>query len=111
MAPHRIVTYVPATAFYPPPKVESAIVRVDVYPEPLLASGAVREQYFRLAHAGFAEKRKQVHNALERNLDVPRGAVSQLLDTVGIDPIRRAQTLSLEEWLRLTRIVAAEAPT
>ncbi len=95
-----IAGYVPATAFYPPPKVESAIVRVEVYPEPL-ASAAVREQFFRLAHAGFAEKRKQIHNALERNLDAPREAVAQWLAAAGIEPARRAQTLSLGEWLRL----------
>jgi 16S rRNA (adenine1518-N6/adenine1519-N6)-dimethyltransferase len=98
--PPRIVGYVPASAFYPPPKVESAVVRVDVYDEPL-AAGALREQFFRLVHAGFAEKRKQLHNALERNLDVPREEVGRWLADAGIDPVRRAQTLGLEEWLRL----------
>ncbi len=96
----RIVGYIPASAFFPPPKVESAIVRVDVYAEPL-ATGAVREQFFRLAHAGFAEKRKQIHNALERNLDIPRETVGQWLAAIGIDPTRRAQTLSMAEWLHL----------
>jgi 16S rRNA (adenine1518-N6/adenine1519-N6)-dimethyltransferase len=95
-----IVGLVPATAFFPPPKVESAIVRVDVYAEPL-ATGALREQFFRMAHAGFAQKRKQLHNALERNLDVSRETVGQWLAAAGIDPTRRAQTVSLEEWLRL----------
>ncbi|HEV8193135.1 MAG TPA: 16S rRNA (adenine(1518)-N(6)/adenine(1519)-N(6))-dimethyltransferase RsmA [Ktedonobacterales bacterium] len=95
-----ITGFVPATAFFPAPKVESAIVRVDVYAEPL-ATGALREQFFRLAHAGFAERRKQLHNALERNLDVPRETVGQWLAVAGIDPIRRAQTVSLQEWLRL----------
>src|SRR5262249_43100873 len=95
-----IVSYVPATAFYPPPRVESAIVRVDVYAEPL-AGDAVRELFFRLAHAGFSERRKQVHNALERNLDLPREMVGEWLAAAGIEPTRRAQTLSLEDWLRL----------
>jgi len=106
----RIIGYVPATAFHPPPKVESAIVRVEVYPEPL-AGVAVRELFFRLAHAGFAEKRKQIHNALERNLGVPRETVGRWLAAVGIEPTRRAQTLSLDEWLRLAfeALTSAEA--
>jgi 16S rRNA (adenine1518-N6/adenine1519-N6)-dimethyltransferase len=102
----RLVATVPAAAFYPPPQVDSAIVRVDLFREPPL-DGAERERFFRLARAGFAEKRKQLHNSLARNLHVSQETVGGWLDAAGIDPMRRAETLGLQEWLRLTRIVAA----
>jgi 16S rRNA (adenine1518-N6/adenine1519-N6)-dimethyltransferase len=103
----RIVTYVPATAFFPPPQVDSAVVRVDLHPAPLL-DDATTEQFFALIHAGFAEKRKQLHNTLSRHLDVSHETISRWLAEGEIDPMRRAQTLSLEEWLRLARIAQAE---
>ncbi|MGE5333695.1 MAG: 16S rRNA (adenine(1518)-N(6)/adenine(1519)-N(6))-dimethyltransferase RsmA [Nitrososphaerota archaeon] len=105
----KIVGYVPATAFYPPPKVDSAIVRVDLHPAPLLDSTA-SDLFFELIHAGFAEKRKQLHNSLTRHLDVPRETIDRWLAEGVIDSMRRPQTLSLEEWLRLARIAAADAP-
>ena len=100
----RLVAKVPAASFYPPPQVDSAIVRVDLFPRPLLEDPDERERFFTLAHAGFAEKRKQLHNSLARNLRVPQRTVAGWLAEAGIDPMRRAETLSLEEWLRLTRI-------
>lgn len=106
----RIVTYVPATAFHPPPRVDSAVVRVDLHPAPLLDSGA-SELFFELIHAGFSEKRKQLHNSLTRHLDAPRATIERWLAEAAIDSMRRPQTLRLDEWLRLTRIAAAEAPT
>ena len=103
--PHIIVS-VPAAAFYPPPRVDSAIVRVNLFGEPPL-DGALRERFFRLARAGFAEKRKQLHNSLAHNLHVSQETVGSWLATAGIDPMRRAETLALDEWLLLTRIVSA----
>lgn len=98
----RLVAKVPSSAFYPPPQVDSAIVRVDVFPRPLLTDPEERERFFRLAHAGFAEKRKQLHNSLARNLRVPQQVVAGWLAQAGIDPMRRAETLSLDDWLALT---------
>jgi 16S rRNA (adenine1518-N6/adenine1519-N6)-dimethyltransferase len=103
----RIVARVPADAFYPPPKVDSAVVRVDLFSQPPL-SDAERDRFFGIAHAGFAEKRKQIHNSLARNLHVSQATVATWLAEAGIDPMRRAETLSLDEWLRLTRIVRDE---
>lgn len=103
-----ILAAVPAGAFYPPPKVDSAVVRIVLHPEPAL-TGAARERFFALAHAGFAQKRKQLHNTLERHLDVPPAAIARWLDAAGIDPTRRAQTLGLEDWLRLTRASLLDA--
>lgn len=104
----RILARVPASSFFPPPQVDSAIVRVDLYPQPLL-TGPARDRFFGIAHAGFAEKRKQLHNSLSRNLHLPQETISRWLAATQIDPMRRAETLSVDEWLRLTQI-AMEQP-
>jgi 16S rRNA (adenine1518-N6/adenine1519-N6)-dimethyltransferase len=100
----RLIEQVPAEAFFPPPRVDSAIIRVDLFPEPPL-DPTLRDRFFRLAHAGFAEKRKQLHNSLARNLHLPQETVGRWLAAAEIDPMRRAETLRLEEWLLLTHIV------
>jgi 16S rRNA (adenine1518-N6/adenine1519-N6)-dimethyltransferase len=102
----RIVAQVAASAFYPPPKVDSAIVRVDLHPTPL--SQEERDWLFTLARAGFAEKRKQIHNSLARHLDAEPARVLAWLRAAQIAPARRAQTLSLEDWLRLTAVSLAD---
>lgn len=104
----RLIGYVPAGAFYPPPKVDSAVVRVDLHPTPLLDANA-SEMFFELIHAGFAEKRKQLHNTLARHLSAPREAIDSWLAQAGIDPMRRAQTLSMDEWLALSRLATDSA--
>jgi 16S rRNA (adenine1518-N6/adenine1519-N6)-dimethyltransferase len=97
----RLVTRVPANAFYPQPTVESAVLRIDVFPKPAIASPS--EQFFKVVGAGFAMPRKQVHNSLAQRLWLPPGSAPDLLRTVGIDPTRRPQTLSVPEWDRLTQ--------
>ena len=92
----RIVALVPAQAFYPTPKVDSAIVRIDVYPTPRLDAEPAR--FFRLVQAGFSQPRKQLHNALAQRIWLPPGRASELLVAAGVDPMRRAQTLTMTEW-------------
>jgi 16S rRNA (adenine1518-N6/adenine1519-N6)-dimethyltransferase len=91
-----IVARVPRMAFYPAPKVDSAVVRIDVRQAPLIP--VEPETFFRVVSAGFAQPRKQLHNALSRVLWLPDGAASEALEAVGIDETRRAQTLTLPEW-------------
>ncbi|MBI4200757.1 MAG: ribosomal RNA small subunit methyltransferase A [Chloroflexi bacterium] len=104
----RIVGYVRPGAFYPPPKVTSAIVRIDVYPRPALELDDT-EAFFRVVRAGFSARRKQLRNALAQGLEVPEGRALALLEATGIDPKRRAETLSLEEWGALYRAVERAA--
>jgi 16S rRNA (adenine1518-N6/adenine1519-N6)-dimethyltransferase len=94
------VLRIPAGAFYPAPKVDSSVVRVDLYAQPLIASDDL-EDFFKLARAGFSQKRKTLRNSLSAGLHLPPDRVATLLDSVGIDPRRRAETLSLPEWKRL----------
>ncbi len=96
----RIIARVPARAFYPAPKVDSAILRVDVHPQaPLMPRE--RDSFFRLVQAGFSERRKQLHNSLARGLHRKDEDIRRWLAAVNIDANRRAETLSIEEWLRL----------
>jgi 16S rRNA (adenine1518-N6/adenine1519-N6)-dimethyltransferase len=93
----RIAAHIPAGAFFPPPKVDSAVVRIDLYPEPLIPAPLL-DPFFRLAKAGFSQKRKTLRNALAGGLAWdPERAQKLLLDS-GIEPRRRAESLSLEEW-------------
>jgi len=96
----KVLARVSAFSFYPPPKVESALLRLEVYEHPPVA---VREpaRFFQLVGAGFAAPRKQLHNSLAQGLEVTPEEASRLLEGAGIDPKRRAQTLSLEEWAHL----------
>ncbi len=105
----RIVSFVPAGAFYPPPKVESAIVRIDIFPTlPLDDTG--RGLLFSLAHAAFGGKRKQIHNSLAQNLRLSPEQVARWLAVSDIESDRRAQSLSLDDWLRLTHAALADPP-
>ena len=96
----KIVEHVPARAFYPAPKVDSAILRIDLKDEvPLMPKE--RDSFFRMVQAGFSERRKQLHNSLAHGLHRKNADVQPWLLAAHIDPSRRAETLSIEDWLRL----------
>lgn len=95
----RIAFRVGAGAFIPPPKVESAVVVLERHDPPL-----PREEwndFFQFVRAGFAQRRKQLRNTLVTGLNRSKETVSQLLLRASITPTRRAETLSLGEWIRL----------
>ncbi len=98
----RIIGYVPAQCFHPPPEVDSAILRVDLYPQ---LPVAVRDStsFFKLVRAGFTASRKQLVNSLAQGLGLPKAEVLSLLIEADIVPQRRAETLTLEEWAQLWR--------
>jgi len=97
-----IVARVPARSFYPPPKVDSVILRVDVYEKPPVSVPSVRA-FFDTVRAGFSAPRKQLRNSLAQGLVVGTQAAADILQRAEIDPRRRAETLSIEEWGRLCR--------
>ena len=103
----RVLFYVPPRAFHPPPKVRSAVIRLDVRPQPAVAVDD-RQAFFRLVQAGFAAPRKQLRNALALGLGIDPPSARSLLDTANIDASRRAQTLSLDEWGQLYRAWRAD---
>lgn len=93
----RLCHTIPANAFVPPPKVESAVLRIDCYAQsPLAVSDTQR--FFRIVKAGFSQKRKQLKNSLAGGLGMSQTETAEWLHAAGLDATRRAQTLSLSEW-------------
>lgn len=102
-----IVDYVAAGSFYPVPEVDSAILKVTPYSRPAVEI-ADQAGFFALVRAGFSAARKQLANSLALGLDVPKEEALKLLERAGIEPRRRAEALSIEEWARLYRIYRGE---
>ncbi len=97
------VAKIPAGAFFPTPSVDSVTLRVDLYPEPRIPMAQI-DQFFRLAKAGFSQKRKNLRNSLSGGLHLSKEETVKMLEQADIAPTRRAETLSLDEWSRLTTI-------
>jgi len=95
-----IISYVPAASFYPPPKVDSVVLRLDVYSRPPIEVSDVAV-FFDIVIHGFSAPRKQLRNSLAHSLEMPPSQVTSLLEKAGIEAKRRAETLSLEEWREL----------
>jgi 16S rRNA (adenine1518-N6/adenine1519-N6)-dimethyltransferase len=93
----RIVMRLKRGAFSPPPKVESAVVRMDLYDNPPVVAGNI-ELFFDIVKAGFSQKRKQLRNSLAAGLHLHTSVIEKVLAKCEVDHTRRAETLSLEEW-------------
>ena len=100
----KLMHHIPAGAFYPPPKVDSAVVRIDTFSQPALAVKDV-PHFFRVVKAGFGQKRKQLKNSLAAGLHRPGTEIVFAMEKADIDPTRRAETLSLAEWARLAEVL------
>jgi len=100
-----IIGKVPANSFYPAPEVDSAILRIDLYPKPAVAVDDT-EGFFGTVRAGFASPRKQLANSLAQGLGWPKADVLSVLAEASIAPQRRAETLTLEEWAQLRQAYA-----
>lgn len=98
----QIVHRVPAGAFTPAPKVDSAVLHLALRNEPAVPQVAPAD-FFRVVRAGFGQKRKQLGNSLSANLAMPKEQALAGLAAAHIDPRRRAETLSLDEWGNLTQ--------
>jgi 16S rRNA (adenine1518-N6/adenine1519-N6)-dimethyltransferase len=96
----RLHDVVPAELFTPPPKVDSQIVSLtrretDLFPN------VDEKQFFRIVKAGYSSRRKTLHNALSAGLGISKPAASALLQTADIEPMLRAQNLTLANWHQL----------
>lgn len=97
LAACELICPVPASAFHPPPKVESAVVRL----QPRLVSPAANPRFLdRLVKLGFASKRKMLRNNLQSIID--RDRFTTLLETLSINPQARAEDLSVTQWVTLS---------
>ncbi|MBI3161077.1 MAG: ribosomal RNA small subunit methyltransferase A [Chloroflexi bacterium] len=95
-----IAKVIPAESFHPIPKVDSAILRIDIYDQPLVPANLL-DPFFKLTKAGFGQKRKTLRNSLSSGLHISAKEAESMLTAAGIDFMRRAETLSIEEWKML----------
>ena len=103
----KIVRQLPPGAFIPPPKVNSAVLRLDRLPDPLVSSDQ-RQHFFAIVRAGFGQKRKTLRNSLSSGLNLPPHQIEDTLGAAGVSPRRRAQELDLQQWLAISEALATE---
>lgn len=95
---------VPAKLFTPPPKVDSQVVILRSRQKSFFTD--VNEaDFFRVVKAGFSAKRKMLRSSLSGGLKLPKSEIEIILKKADINPSARAETLKLEDWVRLTRTV------
>lgn len=95
---------VPAELFTPPPKVDSQVVVLKILAKPRLGE-TDEKHFFRVVKAGFSQKRKKLRSSLAGGLRLGKPEVEILLSKAGISPDARAESLSIDDWLRLSQIV------
>jgi 16S rRNA (adenine1518-N6/adenine1519-N6)-dimethyltransferase len=105
----KMVCSVPPRAFRPAPKVTSAVVRLDVLPEPAIVVES-EAAFFHVVRAGFAAPRKQLRNSLSHGLGIKPVDGGRILEQAGIDATRRPQTLDIPEWASVYRAWAKAYP-
>ena len=97
----EVLFYVDREAFDPPPKVRSAVCRINMR-EGLSVDLPSEDRFFEVVRAGFRAPRKQLHNSLAMGLWLETGGAKEWLEQCEIDPMRRAATLTLDEWAALS---------
>jgi 16S rRNA (adenine1518-N6/adenine1519-N6)-dimethyltransferase len=95
---------VPAEYFTPPPKVDSQVVILRTRAEPILQN-VTEKDFFTVVKAGFSAKRKKLRSSLSGGLKIEKDIAEELLISASIDPNDRAESLSLVDWIRLTKVV------
>lgn len=101
----EIVVRVPAGCFVPAPQVDSAVLRLEVFPQPRVP--VPPERFFPLARLAFAHPRQQMGKTLSAGLGRPRDEVDAALTAAGVEPQRRPEAVGVEEWGRIARALEA----
>ncbi len=92
-----IVTDVPASLFVPPPKVDSAVLKLEILPEPSVKV-LDEKTFFKTVKAAFSQRRKTLLNCLSASFPIPKEVLSQILISADIEPSRRGETLDINEF-------------
>jgi 16S rRNA (adenine1518-N6/adenine1519-N6)-dimethyltransferase len=100
---------VPPGAFSPPPQVESAVIHLKPHREPPVPI-AVAVRFAAVVRAAFGQRRKSLANALAAGLAISTDRARRLIQAAGIDPGRRAESLSLAEFARLASVADRPEP-
>lgn len=100
----ELVLKVPRGSFLPPPKVESAVIRIKLLPEPLVSKQDLGE-FFELLHAGFRAPRKKIGGSLIAGLPYEKAVSQKILTDSGVDPDQRPEDLKIMDWQALLAAV------
>jgi 16S rRNA (adenine1518-N6/adenine1519-N6)-dimethyltransferase len=100
-----IIGRISSQSFYPPPQIDSVILRIELYEQPMVQVSSTA-QFFKVVRAGFSAPRKQLRNALALGLGLPPSEAAALLDKAEVSPQRRAESLNLTEWARICEMVS-----
>ncbi len=103
-----LMQFVPKEDFYPIPKVDSAVLVLDVLPKPVLDID--EKKFFRLVKACFSGKRKQLRNTLKNNLQLSNDGIEEMEKVVGISFNARPQELSLDIWFKIYSYILKNQP-
>jgi len=95
----KIISYVSKKSFWPQPKVNSAILKIKNIKHPKLNI----KHFFQVVKAGFLSPRKQLANNLSKGLDVAKDKIYLICKKIDINPSRRAETLTIEEWKKISK--------
>jgi 16S rRNA (adenine1518-N6/adenine1519-N6)-dimethyltransferase len=98
----KVVGAVPRTVFFPPPNVDSALIRIDRHATPPVVVPSP-EALFTIVRAGFAQRRKMLRRALQTQLG---DRTIEILEAAGVDPQSRAESLDLDAWAAVARAAA-----
>ena len=99
----EIINYVSKRSFWPRPKVDAAIIKIVSRQFRVPVSRQFREQFFRIVRAGFSHPRKQLVNNLTEKFNFDKETVKAWLLKNEIKPTQRAETLTIDDWLKLTK--------
>jgi len=100
----NLATIISSSSFYPKPDVDSAVIKILIHEKPIIPKSQLNI-FFLLAHAGFSQKRKTLKNSLSAGMHWDKSYTQSILVDSDIDPQRRAETLSLNEWKKLLKKV------
>jgi len=99
----KIISYVSKKSFCPKPKVDAAIIKITPWDKPGLSQN--KEEFFKVVKAGFSQPRKQLINNLSKGLKLDKEQINKLLKKLNIQPNQRAETLSINNWLDLSKML------
>jgi len=98
----QVLFPVPAKAFFPVPKVDSAVIKIVPSQQSSVHSQGEAKEFFRVVRAGFSAKRKTLANNLANSFHLDKKTIENKLNSLGLTPLTRAQELSLKDWKKLT---------
>ena len=100
----EIVSIVPSGSFYPAPKVDSAVLKIEAYDKPLIPDKDMAD-FLRIVKFGFSQKRKKLNNTLGAGLHIKSAEMAEILRKMDINPDLRPEDLEIADWAKLAKVL------